>query len=218
MKTPLMASIATILLAMSSAPVQADAGDILFRVGAAAVMPNDDSGEVTGLAGSAVGVEDNTQLGLTVSYMVNDNWAAELLAATPFKHDIKGEGAIAALGTIGETKHLPPTLMASYHFSPKANFRPYAGVGLNYTTFFSEEASASLEGALGNTDIELDDSFGLAAHVGFDLDINEKWFFNTSLWYANIETEATLKSGDTTRKVDVDINPYVVMVGVGTKF
>lgn len=71
--------------------------------------------------------------------MIKENIAIELLAATPFSHDIKGTGALAGVGKVGETKQLPPTLSVQYHFSPKASVRPYVGAGINYTIFFSEK-------------------------------------------------------------------------------
>jgi outer membrane protein len=57
------------------------AGDILVRGGAMAVSPTTDSGDT-------FNVDSNTQLGLTLSYMLTDNWAVELLAATPFSHSV----------------------------------------------------------------------------------------------------------------------------------
>ena len=101
-----------------------EAGDIILRAGATMVAPNDSSGEVTldGVslgADSGVTVEDDTQLGLTVTYMLDKNWGVELLAATPFSHTIKSEGTtLAGLGIdeVATADQLPPTLSAVYHF------------------------------------------------------------------------------------------------------
>ena len=49
--------------------------------------------------------------------------------------------------------------------------------------------------------------------------MNDTWFINTSVWYVDIGTEATLKTaGAGTLKTDVDINPWVVMLGAGMRF
>jgi outer membrane protein len=49
--------------------------------------------------------------------------------------------------------------------------------------------------------------------------LNDRWFINTSVWYVDIATEATLKTaGAGTLKTDVDINPVVVMPGAGMRF
>jgi outer membrane protein len=113
-------------------------------------------------------------------------------------------------------------LVVDYVFNPQSNIRPYVGAGINFTTFFSTKSTAALDGALGATDIKLDDSWGAAAQAGVDVDLNKDWFFNASVWYMDIKTKATLNSISnnvtTTRTVDVTINPWALSVGIGTHF
>ena len=66
--------------------------------------------------------------------------------------------------------------------------------------------------------MDLDDSFGIAFQAGADLDITQAWFLNLDLKYIDINTTATLKSGGTKRKVDVEIDPWVIGIGIGFKF
>jgi outer membrane protein len=207
-------------MALSSQKASAlDKGDWLFRFGVVSVSPNDDSGTVTGIPGSAVGVDSDTGVGITFVYMLRQNVGIEVLGALPFKHDITGAGTIAGLGKIAKTKQLPPTVSLQYHFSPTSNVRPYVGIGLNYTFFFDEETTASLNGALGGpTNIKLDDSWGLALSGGVDIDINRQWYFNASVWNMDIGTTATLDTGGTVRQVDVNIDPWAVFLGVGLRF
>jgi len=216
---------AAITLAVASAcllPLPAAAqgeGDVLLRFGAASVMPNDDSGEVKPLDGTGVEVKDGSSLAFTVTYMLTDNVGLELLGALPFEHDIKGnKGAIDGVD-VGTIEHLPPTFVAQYYFQPASNVRPYVGGGINYTIFSNEEADSELENIVGETDIDLDDSVGLAVVGGVDVDINQDWYFNASLWYIDIETKAKLDTaGAGDLEVDVDVDPWVVMLGVGTTF
>ncbi|EGR2230016.1 outer membrane protein OmpW [Vibrio parahaemolyticus] len=190
-------------------------GDFVLRVGAAFVVPNDSSDKILG-SQEELKVDSNTQLGLTFGYMFTDNISLELLAATPFSHDISTD--LLGLGDIADTKHLPPTLMVQYYFGePQSKFRPYVGAGLNYTIFFDEGFNNKAKN-VGLTDLKLDDSFGLAANVGVDYMINDQWFLNASAWYANIETEATYKFGGAKQKTDVKINPWVFMISGGYKF
>lgn len=190
-------------------------GDFVLRVGAASVVPNDSSDKILG-SQEELKVDSNTQLGLTFGYMFTDNISLELLAATPFSHDISTD--LLGLGDIADTKHLPPTLMVQYYFGePQSKFRPYVGAGLNYTIFFDEGFNNKAKN-VGLTDLKLDDSFGLAANVGVDYMINDQWFVNASAWYANIETEATYKFGGAKQKTDVKINPWVFMISGGYKF
>ncbi|MGR4991751.1 outer membrane protein OmpW [Vibrio rotiferianus] len=190
-------------------------GDFVLRVGAASVVPNDSSDKILG-SQEELKVDSNTQLGLTFGYMFTDNISLEVLAATPFSHDISTD--LLGLGNIADTKHLPPTFMVQYYFGDaQSKFRPYVGAGLNYTMFFDEGFNSKAKN-VGLTDLKLDDSFGLAANVGVDYMINESWFLNVSAWYANIETEATYKFGGTAQKTDVKINPWVFMISGGYKF
>jgi outer membrane protein len=208
-----------------------EAGDVLVRFGAANVSPNDDSSTVTlngapagALGGSAaeVGVEDDTQLGLTIAYMLTKNVGIELLAATPFRHDIYGNTALknsaVAIDKVGSTKHLPPTLSVQYYFDTGSALTPYVGVGLNYTTFFSEDTSSEFDGAVGHSSMDLDDSWGLAGQLGVDYTINDNWMVNAAVWYIDIDTDATIDTPLGKVEADVQIDPLVYMMGVGYKF
>ncbi len=206
------AALAGCLVGASPAALAVNQGDWLVRVGAAHVSPNDSSGGLTADPSIKVGVDSSTGLGLNLTYMVSPNIGVEVLGALPFKHDITGAGSLASAGKIAETKQLPPTVVALYNFAPKANVRPYAGIGINYTTFFSEKTT----GALSGVSLKLDDSWGLAGEVGVDVDINKDWFFNASVWYMDINTTAKLGSG--LGSVDVQIDPWAFFVGVGTRF
>ncbi|MCG7488333.1 outer membrane protein OmpW [Vibrio sp. Of14-4] len=191
-------------------------GDFIVRAGVATVSPNDSSGDVLNSSGSHFSVDSNTQLGLTFGYMFTDNISFEVLAATPFSHKISTNHN--NLGEIAETKHLPPTFMLEYYFgNADSEIRPYVGAGINYTMFFDEELNGRGKGA-GLSDLSLDDSWGLAANVGIDYMINEDWFLNASVWYADIDTTAKYKAGATEYSTDVEIDPWVFMIGGGYKF
>jgi outer membrane protein len=197
-------------------------GDWILRVGAATVNPDDDSSNLeldgAGLPGTGVDVDSDTQVGLTATYMFHDNWGLGILAATPFKHDIDLDG-VAGLDDVGDTKHLPPTVTVQYHFDTDSRVKPYVGAGLNYTTFFSEDLDDGIENALGAQDIKLDDSTGLALEFGIDVHFGENMLFNASVWHIDIDTKADIDlRGGSEIEVDVDIDPWVYMVGIGWRF
>ncbi|HKK06914.1 MAG TPA: OmpW family outer membrane protein [Gammaproteobacteria bacterium] len=189
-------------------------GDWLVRVGASTVEPNESSSNPTGAlpAGSEVSINSNTQLSFTVAYMFTNNISFEILGATPFSHDISGAGTLAGAGKIAEIKHLPPTFSVNWHFQPQARLRPYVGAGINYTYFYDEKTQG-----LGATDISLDSSWGPAVQAGLDYDINNKWFLNANVRYIKISTTAKL-TGAVTGNLDVDVDPMVYTLAVGTHF
>ncbi|HCO59238.1 MAG TPA: outer membrane protein OmpW [Porticoccaceae bacterium] len=214
--------LATGLLGGATGAMAYDTGDLIVRAGVASVQPDEDSSnlELNGvnLSGTGVGVDNSEALGLTLTYMLSPNLGLGVLAATPFEHDIKANG----LGVdAGDTKHLPPTVTLQYFpMDPSSALQPYVGIGINYTVFFSEGVDSDLEGVLGSdADLDLDDSFGLAAQIGVDYALDDNWVLNASVWYLDIDTEAEFKfdSGDRV-EADVDIDPWVYMVGVGYKF
>lgn len=197
---------------------QAEQGDWLVRGRAIVVAPNTDSSGVNpGFPNGTVEVKDAVVPELDFTYFVRDNWGLELILATS-PHDLKGKDDLSALGKVADVMALPPTLTLQYHFQPEASVRPYAGVGVNYTLFYNESASSSLENAIGNTSIDLDDSFGVAVQAGVDIDLNEKWFLNADIKYITISTDATLTTGSAVNTVSVDINPIVAGIGIGTRF
>ena len=98
--------------------------------------------------------------------MVTDNIGVELLAATPFRHKVTLGGT--DLATVHQ---LPPTLMAQYYFGDKQDkLRPYLGVGVNYTTFFDEKFNDYGKSA-GLSNLDLKDSWGVAAQAGLDYNL-----------------------------------------------
>ncbi|EOW7549918.1 outer membrane protein OmpW, partial [Escherichia coli] len=159
-------------------------------------------------------VTNNTQLGLTFTYMATDNIGVELLAATPFRHKI----GTRATGDIATVHHLPPTLMAQWYFGDASSkFRPYVGAGINYTTFFDNGFNDHGKEA-GLSDLSLKDSWGAAGQVGVDYLINRDWLVNMSVWYMDIDTTAKYKSGVTTVKDSVRLDPWVFMFSAGYRF
>jgi outer membrane protein len=219
-----LTTLSAALLALAIAPITASAteqGDWLVRGRIINVSPNDSSGTVGGIPGTSVTVDDDITAEVDFTYMVAKNWGLELILASS-KHDVSGAGALAGLGLdqkILDVRTLPPTLTAQYHFAPDSNIRPYAGLGLNYTLFFNESATGNAESILGKTDVSLDSSFGLAGQLGVDIDVSDSWFLNFDVKYIDMNTTATLKTaglGDLA--VDVDINPWIFGIGIGTSF
>ena len=198
------------------------AGDVILRAGAATVDPQEDSSalELNGatLGGQAT-VDSNTQLGLTGTFMLTDNLGIGLLAATPFEHEVGVKGLGGLDGKLADIKHLPPTLSLQYFpLAASSRLQPYVGAGLNYTTFFEEDLTSQRE-AQGFSNLELDDSWGLALEAGVDYMLTDNLLVNATVWYLDIDTTATTDlAGAGQVKVDVDIDPWVYMVGLGYKF
>ncbi|QHB32700.1 outer membrane protein OmpW [Yersinia canariae] len=211
MKKVTLALLAVATLA-STAVSAHQAGDYIFRAGTATVRPNAGSDDVLGYG--SFKADNNTQLGLTFSYLITDNIGVELLAATPFRHKV----GLGPTGDIAEVKQLPPTLMAQYYFRDKQDkLRPYLGIGLNYTTFFDEKFNNTGTSA-GLTDLSLKDSWGVAGQAGLDYMVSENWMVNMSVWWMNIETDVKFKANGQEQSIHTRLDPWVFMFGAGYRF
>lgn len=153
---------------------------------------------------------DSTGLGLSVnnktipevdfSYFFSKNLALELVLTVPQKHTV-----YAGSTSIGSLKHLPPTLLAQYHFDANG-FKPYVGAGINYTHF----SGVNIPGA--NIDRN---SWGPALQAGVDIPISGNMYLNFDLKKVYIQTDVSLAGSKIgTFKVD----PLLVGVGLGWRF
>lgn len=208
-----------------------DSGDFIFRSGAITVSPDVSSsalalGNVT-LDGTAAGVDDGTALSLIGTYMLRDHWGLEVIAATPFSHDLEVSG-LGETFALGETRHLPPTVMLQYYpLEPSSSVQPYIGLGVNYTAFFDEKVSgeanavfASL-GATGDADLTLKNSTGIAAEAGVDVAFgaDQRWLLNLAIWWMDIDTTAKVAvPGVGTVTANVELDPLVYSAGFGYRF
>lgn len=244
-KSILAASLLAITLAAPLAQAH-KAGDIIIRAGAITVDPHEKSGHVyvdrgavasTGLAamGGKATLDSDTQLGLNFAYMITDHIGVELLAATPFTHNVHvkntslGPYGGVANGKLGQVTQLPPTLSLVYYpLDSSWAFQPYVGVGINYTWFYhtSLSTSAKYSGAQ-YSNFKVRDTWGWAAQVGADYMITDSLMLNAQIRYINIDTQATVNVnafnttaglGQQRARVNLDVNPWVYMVGIGYKF
>ena len=119
---------------------------------------------------------------LTGVYFLSPNWSFEVLAASPFKHDVSlgvsGEGyqpRLARCQAVAADVYVPVSLHAGI------DVRPYVGLGLNYTTFFNEELVPELSDQ--GISLTVDDSFGAAVQVAADIALSDKWLLNFDVRY-----------------------------------
>lgn len=195
-------------------------GDLLVRVRAIVVAPNERSGGISPtFPTEKVKVDNSVMPEVDLTYMATDNIGFELIAATT-KHTASGTtGTTGGIGALASTWVLPPTLTVQYHFNPHGAVRPYVGAGVNYTWFYNEKASKGLVTAVGPTSVHMSDSAGWAAQAGIDIDLNSKVFLNLDVKYIDIDTTATLKTTAIgTQTVRVHLDPLVFGAGVGMRF
>ena len=145
---------------------------------------------------------------LDISYFFTPNFAAELILTYPQKHDVRAGGA-----KIGSLKHLPPTLLAQYHFTQLGAIKPYVGVGINYTRFSSVKFDPAVDAAL-NPSVKKN-SFGPALQIGFDYALDKNWSINFDVKKVYIKTDVRSFG---TKVGTFKVDPLLVGVGLGYRF
>lgn len=196
------------------APIVEPFNPWMVRVRALGVLPGgSDDVRAAGarVVGGKVEINDTIVPELDITYFFTPNLAAELvLGTTP--HRAKGDGTLSGVGRLGKVWLLPPTLTAQYHFTGLGAFKPYVGAGINYTLFYNEK-----DGALTNFNVS--NRFGFALQAGVDIMLDKHWGLNVDVKKLFLKPTATgLLAGVTPVKAKIDLDPWLVGVGVTYKF
>ncbi|MES2150794.1 MAG: OmpW family outer membrane protein [Pseudomonadota bacterium] len=200
------ASIALAILAATLAAHNATAqqSDWLVRARAVHISPDNGADPISNVgAADRVTVSSKTIPEVDFVYFYTPNLAAELVLTYPQKHDVALDGK-----NIGSFKHLPPTLLAQYHFMPGQQFRPYLGAGVNYTRI----SSVNLLGGAGSLEHS---SVGLALQAGLDVAIDKNWSVNLDVKKVQIRSDLAISG---TRVSELKIDPVLVGIGLGYRF
>ncbi|QWE17186.1 OmpW family protein [Polynucleobacter sp. AP-Nino-20-G2] len=141
-----------------------------------------------------------------VSYFFTKNIATELVLTYPQTIQIDASG-----NKLGTVKALPPSLLLQYHFTDLGAFKPYVGVGVNYTIF-------SNRNNLGNGVYSVDkSSVGAVGQIGADYMLTKNWGLNVDVKYATMSTNVSTPGyGPSAGKLT--LNPWMPAVGVTYKF
>lgn len=202
MKKTLILSVALTALALPA--LAQSQGEMTFGVGVAYVSPKSDTGKLAGMDSE---INESARPSLTFEYFIRDNLGVEVLAATPFSHDV----SLAGLGEVGTVKHLPPTVSLNYHFPTGGAFSPFVGLGLNFTGVWDEEA----KGALAGKKLQVKNSVGVAAHLGADYWLAENRAIRADLRWIDIDADVLLDGAEIGT---VNIDPTVAGISYLMKF
>ena len=218
---------AFVIAILLGAAAVAHAAENNFRIGVANITVHSKSDNLSSNGPAfltpqpaGVTVENATTLLLGYTRHLNANWDFDLLLGVPPTYSIKGTGTLAPFGEIARIKQAGPTAMINYNFGAPGNvFRPFVGLGVNFTHFYNATSSASGNIASGGpTRIELTNSFGAAAQIGAVYRINEMWSLNASVAAAKVSTDLTSTTGSIERKTTLDLRPVVYSLAVGYAF
>ena len=189
----------------------ADDSPWLLRARLLGIYPNDSSSEIT-LIGGEADVGEAFTPDLDVTYFFTDNFATELVFFAYSQHDVEAKDTAVGDIDLGSFDLLPPTVTAQYHFMPNKSFRPYVGAGLSYVVIPSEDP--------GDADaVRYDDGVvGYTLQAGFDFFFNQNWCINFDLKRVWVEVDVEVDALGTTVKTTVDVDPWLLGIGIGYHF
>jgi outer membrane protein len=173
--------------------------------------------QTTGITGIGVPPGADADVGNATTVLLSferelaPNIGAELVLGWPPTIKAKGAGTVPFLGEVLSAKNIAPTLLFNYHFGDRAaQWRPYVGLGINYTYF--ADASTPY-----GWDVNLSSSWGLAAQAGIDVAIDKQWGLFASI--AAIKVKSDLVAiGATVLQTTIDFKPVTYAAGVSYKF
>jgi len=196
-------AVAASTLAIGDAHAQSADGSWLVRL--RAVNLTSANADSTGLN---LAINSKVLPEVDVSYFWTPNWATELVLTDPQEQTLTANGT-----RIGSLRHLPPVLGMQYHVTTLGAFKPYAGIGVNFTRFsnvsFDPAVDAALHPSIGKT------SVGPSFQLGFDQQWGRNLVFNVDVKKVLMKTD--VKSNGQ-RIGELRIDPWLVGVGVGWRF
>ncbi|MAI05742.1 MAG: hypothetical protein CBC47_01005 [Alphaproteobacteria bacterium TMED87] len=183
-------------------------GNILLGLKLLHLSPDEKS--TTSIGGEA-SVNADVVPELDIRYFVTDNFAIEAIAGTT-KHSARAIGTALGDVDLGHTWVLPPTITFQYHFDTNNSFKPYIGVGLNYTLFYNGNPGDVVSVSYKN-------DFGYAANIGFDYFLNDKNYVNIDIKKFKINTSNVIDAGAAgIATADIDLDPLAISIGYGWRF
>jgi len=172
--------------------------------------------KVGGLAKYGLDYENLARINPRLVYerLFGPNLGAELVMGVPPTIKTKAAGSVEflnATGTVLEVENWAPTLLLNYHFFEQgATWRPYVGIGINYTKFKNAKSSIA-------DDVDVGSSWGPAVQVGIDYAITKEISAFASLAAVKVKSKV-VASGATVLTTTVDYRPTVYSVGVSYRF
>lgn len=194
-------------------PVEENYAKWLIRVRALGILPDTDTDvSINGAAVPSAGldIDDRYIPELDITYFLTRNIALELVLGIS-KHDVEGSGSLTGVD-VGDFYIIPPHLMLQYHFDIGNGIKPYIGAGVNYSLIFNEGNAAGFNG------LKIDNGFGFSLQAGVDIQVRDNWYLNVDVKKTWLNVDAKTNLGAVPVRADIDVDPWIVGVGLGYRF
>jgi outer membrane protein len=233
---------AGVLLACGAAQAQSK-GDLQVGAGWLHIDSRLGTGELS-VVNPPLGSEPNTggvasnpnTFGVTLTYFLTDQIAAETWLGIPPIVELKGTGNLSnpALNPLATARSWAPLVLFKYYIgSPSWKFRPFIGVGAAYkfdtdvrvNAAFQEVASLQFSNgatASAPSSAHFKPGFAPVLNIGANYNIDKHWTLTASLTYLHFTTIGTittqLQSTSVVSQIPIHENPLISFVGVAYRF
>jgi outer membrane protein len=177
-------------------------------------------------AGANIDLKDARTAYFAYLRRINSYLDVEFAFGIPPKTKTEGKGP-ATLGSvpyngqvIATAKWLAPTVLLEYKFLPESShWRPYIGVGVNYTTFYDRQVTYAGQQATGGPSrLSLTSSVGPAGTAGLKYQMDRHWSFNASWSISRVNSDLKVETAGEVRTAHVKFGPQAVVVAAGYSF
>jgi outer membrane protein len=222
-------TVAVALTVLGAASASADDYLNSVRLGSESVFYHTTADNVSGpYVPPGVNIDAQNLETLYAAYVrtLTSHFAVELALGYPPLAKVVGRG-LPSVGSVpyngqvvSSARWIAPTLFLEYNFLPPDSlFRPYLGVGVNYTTFYDRDTTAAGNAAFGGpTKISLTASVEPAVTGGLDYHVSNRWHVYASYSWSNVKTDLTADTAGVIRTTRINFSPRVVVVSAGFSF
>ena len=199
------------------------------RVGMYAVFYHVSADDLSGPfvpPGVNIDVKDTQTVYLAYLRRLSSAFEFELAFGVPPNTKTVGKGP-ATLGSvpyngqvISTARWLAPSALVEYKFfSETSAFRPYIGVGVNYTSFYDRQTTAAGNAATGGpTRLSLSSSIGPVGTVGLKYQPGTHWSVVASYSITRVTTNLKADTAGEIRTTHVNFGPQALVVAAGYSF
>lgn len=200
-----------------------------FRVGSYTVFNHSTATDLHGPyvpAGVNFDAKDIETLYIGYSRRLSSAFELELALGYPPLSKVEGKGP-ATVGSVpyngqvvSSARWLSPTLLLEYKFLPESSkWRPYIGVGVNYTQFYDRTVTTQGAAATGGpTRLSLTASVGPAGTVGVSYNITGHWHAYASYSISRINSDLALDTAGVERTSRIKFGPQALVISGGYSF
>ena len=174
------------------------------------------SSDELGDSGSTLDLRSGLGAEFDATLMFSDLFGVEFSIGTS-AHRLELSGGDLGTNDAGRLWLVPLTAIAQYHHPIYGPWDPYVGLGMTWAAPFYKESGDANDA--GIEDIEFDGGPAIAAQIGVNYQMDNRWYANIDLRYSGTSLDAQVRTAEENfPTVTLDAKPLVVSLGFGYKF